>query len=178
MTMNCDRAREELVAYLDGELGGGAAADVQRHLDRCPACKLEAEKLSATGGLLDIISDIEPSAEFTAGTVQRAMKAPEQAPAPRLLSVRRLLPAAAAAAVILTVTLWVLLSPGPQNIENLPPAEQEIVKNMEILENLELLEDMELLDNLDLLLAYDEEDFETPSETPGSSEDAPQKKKS
>jgi hypothetical protein len=87
-------------------------------------------------------------------------------------------PAAAAAAVILIVTLWAVLSGGPQSIENLPPAEQEIVRNMEILENMELLEEMELLDNLDLLLAYDEEDFESLDEAPESLEDMPRKKKS
>ncbi len=176
--MECDKARKELVAYLDGELGAGAAAEMQGHLERCPACKLEAEKLSTIGAALDSIADVEPSPEFTDRAMQRAMSAPELAPVPRLRLLRRLAPVAAAAAVILTVTLWALMSAGPQSIANLPPAEQEIVRNMEILENLELLEDMELLDNLDLLLAYDEEDFESSYETPESPEDMPEKKKS
>lgn len=176
--MECDKARKELVAYLDDELGSSAAAEVRSHLERCPACKLEAERLSAAGTILDAIDEIEPPADFTARTMQRVKSAPEERPAPRLRLLHRLVPAAAAAAVILTVTLWAIFSGGPQSIESLPPAEQEIVRNMEILENLELLEDMELLDNLDLLLAYEEEDFESPSEAPEHPEDVPRKKKS
>jgi anti-sigma factor RsiW len=174
--MDCEKIRSELVAYLDGELGGRAADEVRSHLDRCPACKLEAERLLAAGTALEEIADIEPSPDFTARAMQRAVAAPALAPASRIQLLRRLMPAVAAAAVILVVSLWVLLPSGPRSIDSLPPAEQEIVRNMEILENLELLEDMELLDNLDLLLAYDEEDFESASETPESSEEMPKKK--
>lgn len=174
--MDCEKIRSELVAYLDGELGDRAADEVRSHLERCPACKLEAEQLLAAGTALDEIADIEPSPDFTARTVQRAMAAPALAPISRVQLLRRLVPAIAAAAVILVAALWIVLPSGPQSIDSLPPAEREIVANMEILENLELLEDMELLDNLDLLLAYDEEDFDSLYEAPDSSEEMPKKK--
>lgn len=159
--MNCEKAQRELVAYADGELGASASEEVRTHLDRCPACRLEARRLSAAGEMLGTIPDIEPSPDFTDRAVQRALSAPELKPASRLILLRRLAPVAAAAAVILAVTLWAAFSTGPAVIDDLPPAEQEIVRNFEVLENLELLEDMELLKDLDLLLAYDEEDFES-----------------
>jgi anti-sigma factor RsiW len=159
--MNCEKALRELVAYADGELSANAAEEVRMHLDHCPACRLEAQKLAAAGEMLGAIPDMEPSPDFTARTVERALSAPELKPAGRLILLRRLAPVAAAAAVILTVTLWVAFSAGPATIDDLPPAEQEIVRNFEILENLELLEDLDLLKDMDLLLTYDEEDFES-----------------
>jgi anti-sigma factor RsiW len=40
---NCDR----LSAYHDGELDAATRAEVQRHLDQCPACAVELAELSA-----------------------------------------------------------------------------------------------------------------------------------
>ncbi len=155
--MDCSKVQLELVAYLDGELGESEAAVVRHHLERCPACKLEAQRLSAAGELLDEFGEIEPSKDFTARTMQRALSLPEPAVSrPRIL--RRLLPAAVAAAVLVTLTLWLVV---PLEPETLTPVEQEIVKNMDVLENLELLEDMDMLGEMDLLLEYEEEDFES-----------------
>ena len=155
--MDCSRIRPELVAYLDGELGKGAAEEVRLHLERCPACQLEAKRLSAAGDILDAFGEIEPSKDFTARTMQRALSAPETVVAgPRIL--RRLLPAAAAAVVLVALTLWLIV---PSQPEALTPVEQDIVKNMEVLENLELLEEMEILSDMDLLQEYEEEDFES-----------------
>jgi anti-sigma factor RsiW len=157
--MNCSKALEELVAYLDGELGERAAAQVKRHLELCPACRLEAEKLGATAGLLGNIADIEPSAGFTADTIRRALARPAEPSPSRLRLVRRLAPVAAAAVVLLVLGLWLAIPREPAGIEALDPVEQEIVQNMDILENLDLLEDYDILSELDLLLEYEADDF-------------------
>lgn len=45
--MTCDRARAELKAFLDGELGWRDGFLVKRHLSGCTACRAEREALSA-----------------------------------------------------------------------------------------------------------------------------------
>lgn len=160
MIMDCKRIKDELVAYLDGELGESAAAAVRGHLERCPACKLDLERLSAAGSILGEIRDIEPSADFTARTMRRALDAP-QLRVSRSALMRRLVPAVAAAVVLVALGLWLLSPSGPESTESLDPVEMEIVENIDILENLELLEDLDLLSELDLLLEYEEEDFES-----------------
>ena len=156
--MNCEKIQQELVAYLDGELGKAAADEVRKHLERCPACKLEAERLSAAGGFFDKLGEIEPARDFTARVMRRALNAPAQPATARLRMLRRFAPVAAAAAILFVLTLWLVApSIGP----GLTPVEEEIVQNLEVLENLELLEDMEILSELDLLLEYEEEDFES-----------------
>ena len=155
--MDCSKIKPELVAYLDGELSKGAAEEVRLHLERCPACQLEAKKLSAAGELFDAFGEIEPSKDFTARTMQRALSVPEPAIArPRI--VRRLVPAAVAAALLVVLTLWLVV---PSRPEVLTPVEEDIVQNMEVLENMELLEEMEMLSDMELLLEYEEEDFES-----------------
>jgi predicted anti-sigma-YlaC factor YlaD len=50
--MNCHDARERLSEFLDEALGGPERALVQAHLDGCPECRRELERLSATVSLL------------------------------------------------------------------------------------------------------------------------------
>jgi len=157
--MNCTKTKKDLVAYLDGELADGRATAVRDHLERCPACRLEAERLSASGAILDEIADIEPSSDFLEKVIAGAKSSPAPVSNHGLLIVRRFA-AVAAALIIIAVTFW-LAWPGATTSEQLSPEEQEIVKNMEVLENMELLENMDLLTDLELLLKYEEEDFES-----------------
>jgi anti-sigma factor RsiW len=159
--MDCGRIKEELLAYLDGELGENQAARVRKHLDLCPACKLQSSQLEAAGTVLDAIPEIEPAQDFTARTLKRAMNTQVEPAVSRLRLIRRLAPVAAAAAVLIALTLWLVVPSGPISIEDLSPVEKEIVQNMEVLENLEILENLEVLSDLELLLEYDEEDFES-----------------
>lgn len=156
--MDCEKIQQELVAYLDGELGKSAADEVRKHLERCPACKLETERLSAAGRFFDKLGGIEPAGNFTARVMRRALSAPARPATSRLRILRRLAPVAAAAAILIVLTLWLV---APTSGPELTPVEEEIVQNLEVLENLELLEEMEILSELDLLLEYEEEDFES-----------------
>jgi len=160
-SMDCSRTREELTAYLDGELGESRVAEVARHLELCPSCKLLARQLEAAGAVLEEIPEIEPAGDFTAKALERALATRMEPAVSPLRFLKRLVPAAAAAAIIVVAVLWLVVPSGPASLEDLTPVEKEIVQNMEVLENLELLEDMEVLSELELLLEYEEEDFES-----------------
>ena len=41
--MTCNEAREKLVAYFDGELPIGEAAEFEAHLAQCEACSAEIQ---------------------------------------------------------------------------------------------------------------------------------------
>ena len=44
-TINCEGVKKLLGAWWDGELGGDEAGAVREHLELCPSCRSEAEKL-------------------------------------------------------------------------------------------------------------------------------------
>lgn len=46
--MTCDRIREQMCDYLDGELDNGAAALFEEHLATCDVCRRETEELRET----------------------------------------------------------------------------------------------------------------------------------
>jgi anti-sigma factor RsiW len=50
--MNCDQVREDLGAWIDGELEPFEAKGMEAHLDACPACQGEAEEIRQLEGVL------------------------------------------------------------------------------------------------------------------------------
>lgn len=66
-----EREREELVAYLDGELSDPDASRVEARISLDPAARAEAEGLRRTWALLDCLPRPEPSPAFTHQTLQR-----------------------------------------------------------------------------------------------------------
>jgi len=66
-----DDERDELVAYLDGELAEQAAHGVERRLSHDSRVRAEADALKQTWELLDYLPRPEPSASFTSRTVER-----------------------------------------------------------------------------------------------------------
>jgi anti-sigma factor RsiW len=53
--MRCDEVREDLVAYLDGELAPEERERVDSHLAQCPDCRRERDGLGSTGDLLEML---------------------------------------------------------------------------------------------------------------------------
>lgn len=51
--MRCNGVRRKLGAYEDGELGPGARADVDRHLESCEGCREALARLRSVGSLLE-----------------------------------------------------------------------------------------------------------------------------
>jgi anti-sigma factor RsiW len=66
-----EKTREELTAYLDGELDEHAAAQLEDRLRRDPNLRRELEGLRRAWDLLDFLPQPDPSPEFTTRTLDR-----------------------------------------------------------------------------------------------------------
>ena len=74
--MNCHDARERLSEFLDEALSPGELGEIRSHLEGCPECRRELERLRAT---LSILSRVErPRAPV--GFVERVMEAARPVP--------------------------------------------------------------------------------------------------
>ncbi len=60
--MECQEAREQLAAFLDGE----GPEEVSSHLQGCPACRRERQALERTWQFLGVLPGVEPSPGFRA----------------------------------------------------------------------------------------------------------------
>ncbi|HXT60572.1 MAG TPA: hypothetical protein VN699_18160 [Pirellulales bacterium] len=92
--------REQLVAYLDGELDAASSREIERRLAREPEVQQELQQLQQTWDLLDRLPQAEVNATFTRSTVEMIALAVEddvrqlEAAPPRQQRRRRLLKAA------------------------------------------------------------------------------------
>jgi anti-sigma factor RsiW len=77
-----EQEREELVAYLDGELRGQAAQAVQAKLSLDPRYRAEAEAMRRTWEMLDFLPRAEPSPTFSHKTLDRVSALRPSAPQP------------------------------------------------------------------------------------------------
>ena len=114
--MNCPEARERLSDLLDEALAPAELAEIRTHLDGCPDCRRELERLRATLGILSRVE--RPRAP--AGFVDRVMAAAHPAPWYRrlgrwlFLPLGTKLPAEAAAMVMIAVLGVFLLQRTPE----------------------------------------------------------------
>lgn len=125
----CLHIRRELVAYTDGELGKAAARPVEEHLAECEACDRERRALVRTGAALG-------AWELPVLDAGIAAKLPMAKRRKRKGVLLRLVPAAAAAAVLVTAAFvgYGLYSPSPN------PAKTTVqYPDAEVLQHLELL---------------------------------------
>ena len=77
-----EEQRENLVAYLDGELDDNESARIEQLLAENPAAREAAELLSRTMALLDELPHVSTSQDFTARTLSAIKVAQaEEAPA-------------------------------------------------------------------------------------------------
>ncbi len=66
-----ERDKEDLVAYLDGELDEEAARALEAKLNLDPQARAEADALKQAWGLLDYLPRSEPSPTFTHRTLEK-----------------------------------------------------------------------------------------------------------
>ena len=139
--MVCEQVRNELSAYLDGELAPPEAAAVRDHVDACPECREVLEELRAT---IDLVGGLPccGAPKHLAADVQREIErrmilaapaAPaDEAPQERSLPIRRASPwprvLAVAATLVLALGIGLLSylgTPGPRVRQPAPRAARE-----------------------------------------------------
>jgi anti-sigma factor RsiW len=77
MVMNCKKALSRLHPYLDGELPPELMRQMEEHLDVCPSCRGQAERIRHLEGMLDKLSVPLLPAGFAARVMAEAhRKAP------------------------------------------------------------------------------------------------------
>ena len=98
------RRRDQLSAYIDGELDASAAERLERHLSQCGRCRREMEQLSATVAALQELPAVEPPRSFTLSPERVAPRPPMPVASPLAFGARI---AAAGVATALAVVLVV-----------------------------------------------------------------------
>jgi anti-sigma factor RsiW len=164
-----DKDREDLVAYLDGELDRAAARKMEARLNVDARIRAEATALRRTWELLDFLPRAEPSVQFTHRTLERLAAQTAAMNQPRT-GWRRWSPWAVglgwAAAVLLAAAAGYAgvryLAAGPDPEQNPPqvvdkrPPDDLLVENLRVVENRRLYENV---DDLDYLRALDDPDL-------------------
>jgi anti-sigma factor RsiW len=139
----------DLVAYLDGELTGPAAASLEAKLNRDPRARSEAQLLRRTWEMLDYLPRPEASVTFTTRTLERL--------AVRRIGSRTPLPdswrkwaAGAGWAAAVAAALGVGYLAG-QRLPHQPPAAAEATPDLdrELARNLRVIENRSLYDHVD-----------------------------
>jgi len=126
-----DEAREELIAYLDGELDDAGVRAVEERLQRDPQARREAEELKKTWEMLDYLPRSRASGTFTTRTLtQLEFRRRQERKTRRLL---RLVGTAGWAAGLLAAGLlsfWLTYRPQPlpENADAPPDADRRLLE--------------------------------------------------
>jgi anti-sigma factor RsiW len=149
-----DDDREDLVAYLDGELDEEKSRTLETRLNLDPKARAEADALQQAWGMLDYLPRTEPSASFTHRTLERLALQTAALPAQRRSWGAGL---AWAAAVLLAAVLGygaaALIWRSPAEP---PDVEEQLVRHLPLIEKIHALNEV---DDLDFLRALDQPDL-------------------
>jgi anti-sigma factor RsiW len=108
--MRCFLLRSTLVSFADGTLPEPARSDVERHLANCSPCTEDVVALREIPAVLRRRTAPTPDEKFWARQRESIVRAVGAAPPPRATArgvhLRWLVPATAAAALLLVVRLW------------------------------------------------------------------------
>jgi anti-sigma factor RsiW len=149
-----EQIREELVAYLDGELDSEEALRVERRLGEDAAYRQALQELEKTWDLLDVLPHIQPDEDFTRTTVEMvALSAAEDVEQVQRLGERRRRAAlVASAAAVLVAALagfgavyWTAARPNRELVSDLP-----VIENMEYYRHAENVDFLRRLDQAGL----------------------------
>src|SRR5207253_6430882 len=138
--------REELVAFLDGELDDEQSQAVESKITLDPTVRNEADTLKRTWDLLDYLPRPEPSPNFTNKTLDRiSTRETARALRPGRRRRRWLVGLGWAAALLLAVGGGYL---GAVRTHPPRPGERELVRELRLIENLRYYEPVESLEFL------------------------------
>lgn len=117
--MNHLRARSNLSAFLDGELGERETEEIWRHLRTCPRCRREAEEFRLLRGMLASLSPKSLSEEghrlIMAGLAEKVRQKKEEERRRKAALIPRVATAAAVLLALLAVTVAVMTTPAGKN---------------------------------------------------------------
>ena len=142
--MSCERMESRILAYVDGRLNESERAEVQKHLDACPVCRVRATEFSSVSDLLDELPVIEPSPAFDVRVRARIAAEPVKQswwawlrPSPRI---------ALAASMLLLATVFV-----SYRTDNIAPPISPDQADAEMMQDLSVMEDHDTLSNFEPL---------------------------
>ncbi|MBI4614768.1 MAG: zf-HC2 domain-containing protein [Planctomycetes bacterium] len=174
MKTDCAEWREDLTAYLDGELPAARAGAVKHHIENCPACRTETARLEKAGRYLDHLAAPAADPSFASRFWRRVRR---EATAPRSATTRArprwLLPVAIAAGVMAVLAVLFLpprtRRPKKQDVEvqaRLAPEDSAIVEELSTLaaDDFDAARDLDLLERLDVVRGLDEEEIDAAGE--------------
>lgn len=72
--MNCKQVLARLHAYVDGEIPAGLMRGIEEHLDVCPSCRGQVERIRQVGTILDSLSIPPLPSEFAARVMAEARR--------------------------------------------------------------------------------------------------------
>jgi anti-sigma factor RsiW len=145
-----ERDKEDLVAFLDGELTGEEARAIERRLSLDPTARAEADTLRRTWDLLDFLPRPEPSASFTEKTLTRlsSVRAEALRPQPPWRDWRSI-----GFAVVWMGLLVLAMFSGFRGYKHFAPSEdKDLARHLRVIENkryYDLVDDMTFLKKLD-----------------------------
>jgi len=168
--MKCPDVRENLAAYLDGEIDGAPRRALDAHMAGCEPCSAERRAQAAAWRLLDLHE--APAVDGTdaafAARVLERVRRDGGAPSGRLLRMPPPAWAAAAAAAVILVAGGLHFAGDGDEKDPAKGVDYETARTLEpppgLLDDLAVLEAMDLLQDddlrlLDRLADYDEEDL-------------------
>jgi anti-sigma factor RsiW len=165
--MECNRDRETIAAFVDGELGPAALAELESHLETCAGCRELVAAERRLGELFSALAPVTPSGDFEARFWARIAREREAATGgigarlARLFSVRRALVFGAVTAVALVLALNLSRSPSEVTPSAGPTASAKPDPDVRIVKSekdFELLQDpdMDAITEVDVLEDWDD----------------------
>lgn len=129
----------KILGYVDGRLKEGERLEVEKHLEKCPACRLRVNEFRAVSGLLDELPMIEPSPAFDLRVHARVAAEPAKQswgawfmPAPRV---------AIAAAMLLVASVLIGMYSNSTQVA-IDPGDVSVLENYDVLSNFDVLSEL------------------------------------
>jgi len=163
--MDCKRDREEIGAFMDGELEGAARAELESHLSTCASCRAEVAAHDRLASAFSALAPVTPPGDFEARFWARVAREREGAETSwtSWFTWRRILGVAVATAValLLFMPLPENTGTGPSLLPTFSTAAVKVDPDVKIVSNpkdFQLLQDpdMDAISEVDVLEDWDD----------------------